>query len=229
MQRTVLITGANRGIGLAIARQLGELGHAVLLGARDFPAGQQAAESLRRQGLNVAPIHLDLAAAPTIDAALQQINIERRHIDVLINNAGVLHERPLLDLTDAEVAESIAVHLTGPLRLVRALVPGMINRGYGRIVNLSSGWGSFAEGLGGPGAYGITKAALNALTIRLAAELPASVKVNAMCPGWVRTRMGGPSATRTPDEGADTAVWLATLPEDGPSGGFFRDRQAIAW
>src|SRR5206468_9640017 len=141
-----------------------------------------------------------------------------RSVDVLVNNAGVLQERPLLDLTDAEIAESIAVHLTGPIRLIRALVPNMIAGGYGRIVNVSSGWGSFAEGMGGPGAYGVTKAALNALTVRLSKELPSAVKVNAMCPGWVRTRMGGEGATRTPDEGADTAVWLATLPDDGPTG-----------
>src|SRR5215210_5832256 len=90
-------------------------------------------------------------------------------------------------------------------------------------------WGSFAEGMGGPGMYGVTKAALNALTVRLANELPSAVKVNAMCPGWVRTRMGGQGATRSPDEAADTAVWLATLPDDGPTGGFFRDRKPIEW
>ncbi|HEX5871127.1 MAG TPA: SDR family NAD(P)-dependent oxidoreductase, partial [Longimicrobium sp.] len=118
---------------------------------------------------------------------------------------------------------------TGPIRLIRALVPNMVARGYGRIVNVSSGWGSFAEGMGGPGAYGVTKAALNAMTVRLSNELPASIKVNAMCPGWVRTRMGGDAATRTPDEGADTAVWLATLPDDGPTGVFFRDRKPIEW
>jgi len=105
----------------------------------------------------------------------------------------------------------------------------MSARGYGRIVNVSSGWGSFAEGMGGPGLYGVTKAALNALTVRLAKELPSTVKVNAMCPGWVRTRMGGQSATRSPDEGADTAIWLATLSDDGPTGGFFRDRKPIEW
>jgi NAD(P)-dependent dehydrogenase (short-subunit alcohol dehydrogenase family) len=148
---------------------------------------------------------------------------------VLVNNAGVLHEKPILELTDTEIGESIAVHLTGPLRLIRSLAPRMVARKYGRIVNLSSGWGSFAEGMVGPGFYGVTKAALNALTVRLAQELPSSVKVNAICPGWVRTRMGGQSAARTPDEGADTAVWLATLPDDGPTGGFFRDRKAIAW
>ena len=150
-------------------------------------------------------------------------------MDVLVNNAGVLHARPLLDLTDAEIAESIVVHVTGPIRLIRSVVPSMIARGYGRIVNVSSGWGSFAEGLDGPGDYGITKAALNALTVRLAKELPPSVKVNAMCPGWVRTRMGGEGATRTPDEAAATAVWLATLSDDGPTGGFFRDRKRIEW
>jgi NAD(P)-dependent dehydrogenase (short-subunit alcohol dehydrogenase family) len=105
----------------------------------------------------------------------------------------------------------------------------MTARRYGRIVNVSSGWGSFTEGLGGPGAYGVTKAAMNALTVRLSKELPSTIKVNAMCPGWVRTRMGGEGATRTPDEGADTAVWLATVPDDGPTGAFFRDRKRIEW
>jgi NAD(P)-dependent dehydrogenase (short-subunit alcohol dehydrogenase family) len=104
-----------------------------------------------------------------------------------------------------------------------------IGRKYGRIVNLSSGWGSFPEGMGGPGLYGVTKASLNALTIRLSKELPPAIKVNAMCPGWVRTRMGGQGATHSPDEGADTAVWLATLPDKGPTGGFFRDRKPIDW
>ena len=151
------------------------------------------------------------------------------HVHALVNNAGVLHEKPLLELTDAEIADSIAAHITGPIRLIRSLVPNMITNGYGRIVNVSSGWGSFAEGMGGPGVYGVTKAALNALTVRLAKELPSTIKVNAMCPGWVRTRMGGEGATRTPDEGADTAVWLATLPDDGPTGGFFRDRKPIEW
>jgi len=229
MKRTMLVTGANRGIGLAIARQLAELGHSVLLGSRDPSAGDAAAAPLRRRGLDVAPVHLDLTAPATIDAAINHIPTSGRAVDTLVNNAGVLHEQPLLELTDAQIAESIAVHLTSPIRLIRSLVPGMVARGYGRIVNVSSGWGSFAEGMGGPGDYGITKAALNALTVRLAKELPPAVKVNAMCPGWVRTRMGGEGATRTPEEGADTAVWLATLPDDGPTGGFFRDRKPIDW
>jgi NAD(P)-dependent dehydrogenase (short-subunit alcohol dehydrogenase family) len=229
MTKVVLVTGANRGIGLAIARQLAELGNSVLLGSRDLKAGEDAAKSLTRPGLDVEPVQIDLTAAATIDAAISAIEKSGRHVDALVNNAGVLHEKPLLHLTDAEINDSIAVHLAGPLHLIRALAPKMVERGYGRIVNLSSGWGSFAEGMGGPGMYGVTKAALNALTVRLANELPSAVKVNAMCPGWVRTRMGGQGATRSPDEGADTAVWLATLPDDGPTGGFFRDRKPIEW
>jgi NAD(P)-dependent dehydrogenase (short-subunit alcohol dehydrogenase family) len=201
----------------------------VLLGSRDQRDSEAAAETLRLRGLDVETIHIDLSSTSTLDAAVEEIEKSGRPVDVLINNAGVLHEKPVLELTDAEIADSIAVHVTGPIRLLRALAPRMVERGYGRIVNVSSGCGSFAEGLGGPGFYGVTKAALNALTVRLAKELPPTVKVNAMCPGWVRTRMGGQSATRTPDEGADTAVWLATLPDDGPTGGFFRDRKPIAW
>lgn len=123
----------------------------------------------------------------------------------------------------------MAVMLHGPYQLMQAAVPEMGARGYGRVVNMSSDWGSFHEGLHGPGAYGVAKAGLNALTLAAARQAPEGVKINAMCPGWVRTRMGGSGATRTPEQGADTALWLATLPEDGPNGGFFRDRKPLAW
>ncbi len=229
MKRTALVTGANRGIGLAIARRLAELGNLVLLGARDLRAGQEAADSLRHLGHEVVPVHLDLTDPMTINAALDAFEKSSTRVDVLVNNAGVLHDKALLELTDAEIEESVSVHLTGPLRLIRALVSNMEAAGYGRIVNVSSDWGSFAAGLGGPELYGVTKAALNALTVRLVKELPSTITVNAMCPGWVRTRMGGQSATRTPEEAADTAVWLATLPEDGPTGGFYRDRKPLKW
>ncbi|MEZ6132153.1 MAG: SDR family NAD(P)-dependent oxidoreductase [Planctomycetaceae bacterium] len=229
MKRTVLVTGGNRGIGLAIVKALAELGHFVWLGSRELVAGECAAASLRDSGFVVSAVQLDLSDASSIDSAMKVIQESGHSIDVLVNNAGVYHDKTLLDLTDAEIAESLSVHLTGPIRLIQALVPDMASRGYGRIVNVSSGWGSFAEGLGGPGAYGITKAALNALTVRLVKEVPPTIKVNAMCPGWVRTRMGGVGATRTPEEGAATAIWLATLPDDGPTGGFFRDEQPIGW
>lgn len=229
MKRTALVTGANRGIGFAITRQLAELGNSVLLGSRDLKAGEAATKSLCRDKLDIEPVHIDLADPAGIDAALNNMDKSGRQVDILVNNAGVLHEKTILELADLEIGDSIAVHLAGPLRLIRALAPNMVARGHGRIVNVSSGWGSFAEGMGGPGLYGVTKAALNALTVRLVKELPSSIKVNAMCPGWVRTRMGGHSATRSPDEGADTAVWLATLPDDGPTGGFFRGRKPIDW
>jgi NAD(P)-dependent dehydrogenase (short-subunit alcohol dehydrogenase family) len=166
MKRTALVTGGNRGIGLAIARQLAELGMTVLLGARDLHAGEQAAASLTQLGFDVLPVRMDLSEPATLDAALEHFNETGVGIDVLVNNAGVLHEKSLLELTDAEVAESLADHVTGPLRLVRALAPQMSSRGYRRIVNLSSGWGSFGEGLGGPEIYGVTKAALNPCAFR---------------------------------------------------------------
>ncbi|MGR3433945.1 MAG: SDR family NAD(P)-dependent oxidoreductase, partial [Shimia sp.] len=123
---------------------------------------------------------------------------------------------------------SMEVMVNGPYDLIRQIGPAMVARGQGHVVNVSSGWGSFGEGLGGGGAYAIAKAALNALTVRTAQEL-SGLKINAMCPGWVATRMGGAAAPRSPNEAADTALWLATLPTDGPSGGFFRDRRPIPW
>jgi NAD(P)-dependent dehydrogenase (short-subunit alcohol dehydrogenase family) len=227
--RTALVTGGNRGIGLAIVERLSSESLRVILGAREVAAGQNEAARLRKQGANVDAIVLDVSSRAAIDTALAALKKKPIAIDVLVNNAGVLPEGDLLTLSDEDIDVSIATHVAGPLHLVRKLAPGMIARGYGRIVNVSSGWGSFAEGIGGPGVYGVTKAALNALTVRLANDLPAAVKVNAMDPGWVRTRMGGSGATRSPADAADTAFWLATLPPDGPSGGFFHDRQRVAW
>ncbi|MGI9390593.1 MAG: SDR family NAD(P)-dependent oxidoreductase, partial [Boseongicola sp.] len=166
-------------------------------------------------------VHCDLGGAI-------QLPPEASEVHVLVNNAGVFFDAPLFS-DDARFDETMNVMLRGPYKLMQAALPFMSREGYGRVVNVSSGWGSFAEGLGGPGAYGVAKAALNALTLRAASEAADGVKVNAMCPGWVRTRMGGASANFSPEEGADTAVWLATLPTGGPSGKFFRRREEIAW
>jgi NAD(P)-dependent dehydrogenase (short-subunit alcohol dehydrogenase family) len=225
----VLVTGGNRGIGLAIVERFAEEGYPVLLASRDPGLGAAESERLRKSDLNVTSIALDVSKAESIDTALAGFAKQRAPVGVLVNNAGILPDGPLLDMPWGDITDSFAVHALGPLRLVRGLAPTMAERGFGRIVNVSSGWGSFAEGLDGPGAYGVTKAALNALTVRLAKELPATVKINAMCPGWVRTRMGGTSATVTPEQAADTAYWLGTLPASGPSGGFFRDRKRIKW
>ena len=211
-----LVTGGNRGIGLEIARGLVAEGLEVLIGVRDLKAGQQIAKEI---GADAVLCDLtDLSGLPA----------KARKVDVLVNNAGVLFEAPLFS-ADARFGEPIDVMLRGPYTLLRAVLPHMRDSAYGRIVNVSSGWGSFAEGLEGPGAYGIAKAGLNALTVAASREAPTGVTINAMCPGWVHTRMGGPSAPLTPKEGADTAVWLATLPEGGPTGKFFRGRKEIAW
>ena len=217
--RRALVTGGNRGIGFAIAEGMRDAGLKVVIGARDADAGRKAARAL-----GVRSVALDLMAPEGFADALA----EAGDLDVLVNNAGVLHDVPLT-AEGSDFAEAMQVMVHAPWDLIRRVAPGMGGRGYGRIVNLSSGWGAFAEGLGGPGAYGVAKAALNALTHALPRDLAPGVKVNATCPGWVRTRMGGPSATRSPEEGADTAIWLATLPEDGPTGGFFRRREPIAW
>ncbi|MCX7890442.1 MAG: SDR family NAD(P)-dependent oxidoreductase [Rhodobacteraceae bacterium] len=217
--RRALVTGGNRGIGLAIAGGLAAQGIAVVIGARDADAGRAAAG--RVGGRSVL---LDLLRPETFAASLA----EAGQIDILVNNAGILRDVPLT-APDSDFEEAMQVMVHAPFALIRALAPGMAARGWGRIVNLSSGWGSFAEGLGGPGAYGVAKAALNALTRAMARDLPASVKINAVDPGWVRTRMGGPAAPLSPAEGAETAIWLATLPPDGPTGGFFRRRRPVPW
>ena len=150
-------------------------------------------------------------------------------IDVLVNNAGILENGSMMDVNMDDFYHSMCVNFEAPYELIRALVPQMSNRSYGRIVNISSGWGSFSDGLNGPAAYSVSKAALNALTLSFSQAVSNNIKINAMCPGWVRTRMGGATATRSPEEGAETAIWLATLSENGPNGGFFRDKKPIAW
>ena len=216
--RTALVTGGNRGIGLAIAEGLRQ-DHRVVLGVRDRAAGRQAAA---RMGCDW--VHLDLEDPASLGPAVTRIG----GIDVLINNAGVLSHRSMMeDPAGFETAMQVMVH--APYHLIGACRPHMAEAGWGRIVNVSSGWGAFGEGLQGPGPYGVAKAALNALTHALPRDLPKTIKINAMCPGWVHTRMGGPDAPRTPEQWADTALWLARLPDDGPTGGFFRDRKPIAW
>ncbi len=217
--RRALVTGANRGIGFAIAKGLQDRGLEVLIGARNLEAGKQAATKL-----NATALEIDIADPKSIADAVQQAG----QIDVLVNNAGVLGSGRVLDDPE-DFADSMAVMVHGPYWLMHHLAPRMVSQGYGRIVNVSSGWGAFSDGVAGPAAYGVAKAALNALTVATARTLPGTVKVNAMCPGWVRTRMGGTAATKSPEEGADTAIWLATLGDDGPTGKFFRDRKPIDW
>jgi NAD(P)-dependent dehydrogenase (short-subunit alcohol dehydrogenase family) len=218
--RVALVTGGNRGIGFEVCRQLAGMGLRVLLGARDPALGKKAAAEL-----GVEPVKLNVADPASVSAAAKRVG----PIDVLVNNAGVYPSGTVLDSDPAAWRETFDVNFLGALWTCRAFVPGMLKRGYGRVVNVSSGYGAISEGLEGPAPYSVSKAALNALTIKLASELGGDVKVNAACPGWVRTRMGGPGANSSVEQGADTIVWLATLPADGPSGGFFRHRRPIPW
>ncbi|HVP40115.1 MAG TPA: SDR family oxidoreductase [Candidatus Saccharimonadales bacterium] len=227
--RTALVTGGNRGIGLEVCRQLARRGLRVILTARDQRLGRGAAASLHREGLEVEFRRLDVTEAGAPEALADTLRRAERHLDVLVNNAAVYPQGGALEVGEDTAREAFETNLFGPLRLCRAFLPGMLERGYGRIVNVSSGDASFGEKLAGPAAYCISKTALNALTVKLAQLARGDVKVNCVCPGWVRTRMGGPNATRGVRKGAETIVWLATLPPDGPNGGFFRDRKAIPW
>jgi NAD(P)-dependent dehydrogenase (short-subunit alcohol dehydrogenase family) len=228
MSRTALVTGGNRGIGLETCRGLAAKGLTVILGSRDRKLGEQALAELAGIG-DVRLEILDVASEASVADCAGRLRRAGVQIDVLVNNAGVYLQADALDATAME--QTLAVNYWGAFRMCGAFLPAMVERGYGRVVNVTSGYGSFAEGLEGPAAYSISKAALNALTVKLAQEVKGKgdVKINCACPGWVRTRMGGPDADIAPEEAVGTIVWLATLPKRGPSGGFFRDREPVAW
>ncbi len=230
--RVALITGANRGIGLEIARQLARLGIIAVIGSRDLAKGQSAAASLKSEGLDAPVVQLDVTDPASVTRGVAEAMAFFGRIDILVNNAGILTDKPKLALAidPLEVESMFRANTLGPLRMIQAVAAGMMQRGYGRIVNMSSILAQLQDmGTGYPG-YRMSKTALNALTRVVAAEMgPGDIKVNTMSPGWVKTDMGGMDAPRTVAEGADTAVWLATLPDDGPTGGFFESRNPIAW
>ena len=236
LTRTAVVTGANRGIGYETCRQLAQRGLKVILTARDAAKGKSAVETLRGQGLDVVFQTLDVTDPASIGELVNFIEDRFGRVDVLINNAGIMLENlkpggvpvSVFKASVDTVRTSMETNVYGPLLLSQALKPLM--HGDGRIVNVSSGMGQLTDMNGGWPGYRISKTALNALTRILADELKSTnIKVNSMCPGWVRTDMGGPNAERSLEKGAETIVWLATLPDDGPSGGFFRDKQAIPW
>jgi NAD(P)-dependent dehydrogenase (short-subunit alcohol dehydrogenase family) len=228
-----LISGSNRGIGREIARQLAELGHHVIATARDPAVAEQVAEELGEGGRrSVQGEQLDVADPQSVERLRERVESSPGRLDALVNNAGVMGE-VATNVATAPIDDAhrtMEINLFGAWRLTQAVLPLLRRGGRGRIVNVSSGAGQLSEMNGGYPGYRISKTALNALTRVLANESSGTgLLVNSMCPGWVRTDMGGDAAPRTVAEGADTAVWLATLPGDGPSGGFFRNRSPIPW
>ena len=222
-QRSVLVTGANRGIGLAVCRQLAARGWLVHLASRDLDKGIAAARTLEG---DVRAVELDVASPDAPARVLERIG----PVDVLVNNAAV-HYDTWQSVATADwqiVREAYETNVFGAWRTAQAFAPAMRRARWGRIVNVSSESGSLASMGAGTPAYSTTKAALNALTRVLAAELAGTgVLVNAVCPGWTATDMGG--GGRPVDEGAASVVWAAVLPDDGPTGGFFRDGLPLDW
>lgn len=217
-----LVSGASRGIGAEIARQLAaDHGFLAFAGARN-PSDVETLEGIE-------PIQLDVTDQASIDAARAAIEADPGRLDALVNNAGVYGDPiGVVDYDLERAHEVLEVNVFGPWHLIQAFVPLLRRSEHPRVVNVSSGAGQLSDMNGGRAAYRVSKTGLNALTRTFASD-EHGIKVNTMCPGWVRTDMGGPAAPRSVEEGADTAVWLATLPDDGPSGGFFRDRKPIPW
>jgi NAD(P)-dependent dehydrogenase (short-subunit alcohol dehydrogenase family) len=227
----VVVTGGNRGIGFEICRQLAGRGSQVVLTARKPEAGAAAVQKLAAQKLAVTFHPLDVTDQKSIAALGDFLKETYGHIDVLINNAGIIAkgDAPALKVGLAAVRETLETNALGPLHLAQTLVPLLKKGTSPRIVNMSSGMGALSDNSGGYAAYRMSKTAINAVTAILSAELRGAIAVNAVCPGWVRTDMGGPHATRDVADGADTAVWLALDAPEKLTGKFVRDRKVIPW
>ncbi|MGW3291276.1 SDR family oxidoreductase [Streptomyces sp. NPDC001002] len=235
VERTVppvaLVTGANRGIGYEVVRQLSDRGHRVLLGSRDLGKGRAAANRIDPRGERVTAVQLDVSDEASVAAMGEWVTREVGRVDVVVNNAAILYDTWAQARTAdlAEVQRALDTNLFGAWRVTQALLPLLRRSPHPRVVNVSSEAASLQSMSGGTPAYGVSKAALNALTCLLAGELRRQrILVNAICPGWVATDMGG-SGGRPVADGAAGIIWAATLPDNGPTGGFFRDGKPVPW
>ena len=231
-KKIAAVTGGNRGIGFQICRDLAKKGFKVLLTARDPEKGNRSARNLQDEGLDVEFYLLDVISTESIDKFTEFVLAEFGQLHVLVNNAAILPDEisPALSVGLEEVRETIETNVYGVLRLSQKLIPTMIENNYGRIINLSSGMGQLSDMGSGYLAYRVSKTALNAVTRVLAQETSGyDIQINAVDPGWVKTDMGGSNAPSTPEEGADTVVWLSTRPAGEPSGMFYKNRKIIDW
>ena len=228
--KTILITGSNKGIGFETALQLGKLGHRVILSARNEKRLIQSVENLKSEKTDVIGLLMDISDDESIKRAVDEFARRRLKLDVLINNAAVLFENDRRLLQESDILlQTITINSIGSLKVSKAFLPFMNDPS--RIVNVSSGGGSMSDPVGGwSPAYCVSKTLLNSITRQLAHELAGkNISVNAVCPGWVRTDMGGSGASRPVEKGAETLVWLATEASQKLTGKFFRDKKQIPW
>ncbi len=233
MDRVALVTGGNRGLGLEICRQLARRDIRVILSSRDAVAGAQAAEILAREGLRLSVHCLDVSSAADVKLLGERLSDDFGRCDILVNNAGMRlgdADAGILDETGEGLREALAVNLVGAVCVAQTVAPLMVRQAYGRVVNVSSSLAQLATMGNTHAAHRLSKAALNAVTLMLSQALAGSgVLVNSMCPGAQALAAEGSDAPVGWESAADTAIWLATLPKDGPTGGFFRDRRPMAW
>jgi NAD(P)-dependent dehydrogenase (short-subunit alcohol dehydrogenase family) len=230
-QRVALITGANRGIGLETARQLAQRGLYVVVGSRDEEKGRRAAKDIEAVG-KVSVLPLDVNSSESVQSAVRRFGAIADRLDVLVNNAGVYPDegQTVLTLPRNLLVQTFQTNTFGPLEVTQAFLPYLRRAASARVINVSSGYGQLDGLSAGVPSYCLSKLALNGLTIMMAEALQADhIAVNSMCPGWVRTDMGGSNATHSVAEGADTAVWLADEAPHELTGKFFRNRKEIDW
>jgi len=232
-EKIALVTGANKGIGLEIVQQLAKAGFRVLLTARDRQRGEEASRKLQQDGLRVEFLQLDVTDETSIDRLAEELVSQIDHLDVLVNNAGILLDAPnasVLEVEPTVILQTLQTNTLGPLRLTQKLVPLLVKSDAGKVINVSSGGGQLTDMGDWAPAYSLSKTALNAVTGMMAAALKDKhIAVNSICPGWVRTDMGGSNASRSVQQGADTVTWLATEAPADLTGKFLRDREIIPW
>ena len=231
-KKIALVTGANRGIGFGVCRRLAEKNYTVFLTGRDAGKVKSAAEKLQAEDLDVLPQQLDVTDAESVEQACATVERRVGRLDALVNNAAIDYDTDQNVLTAdlGRVRQALETNTLGPWRVTLAFLPVLRKSGHGRIVNVSSGAGALKRMNGRTPAYSLSKLALNGITQMMATALEDDgILVNAVGPGWVRTEMGGANANRSIAEGAASVVWAVTLPDDGPTGGFFRDGEPVKW